>query len=67
VEIAKVVKEVRRLLADPDCLEEDRDKDVGRIKKRGLHHGRASKLAEPARLKNTSTSRQRGAHASSSL
>jgi hypothetical protein len=33
VEIAKVVKEVRRFLADPDCLEEDRDKDVGGIKK----------------------------------
>jgi hypothetical protein len=51
VKIAKEVKEARRLLADPDCLEEDRDKDVGGIKKRGLHHGRASKLAEPARLK----------------
>ena len=69
MKVAKVVKEVRRLLADPDCLEEDRDKDVGVIKKRGLHHGRASKLAELARLKNsyTTTSRQRGAHASSSL
>ena len=69
MEIAKVVKEVRRLLADPDCLEEDRDKDVGGIKKRDLHRGRASKLAEPARLKNsyTTTSRRRGAHASSSL
>jgi hypothetical protein len=51
VEIAKVVKEARRLLADPDCLEEDRDKDVGGIKKRVLRRGRASKLAEPARLK----------------
>jgi len=69
VEIAKVVKEMRRLLADPDCLEEDRDKDVGVIKKRGLYHGRASKLAELAKLKNsyTTTSRRRGARASSSL
>jgi len=31
VEIAKDVKEARRLSADPDRLEEDRDKDVGRI------------------------------------
>jgi hypothetical protein len=33
------MKEARRLLADPDCLEEDRDKDVGRInyKKRGAY------------------------------
>jgi len=37
--MAKVVKEVRRLSADPECLEEDRDKDVGRInyEKRGTY------------------------------